>query len=102
MHNYNRKWHFEANIAECAVVVYRNKRASDGELFFFFKGVGDSILPPLDYCNYSGIKFTYNGYWDTLARKSKVNLLRILQSPCLSLCNFGKGSAKQKRQGLFL
>ena len=26
VHVYGKKWHFEANVAKCAVVVFRNKR----------------------------------------------------------------------------
>ena len=47
-------------------------------------------MPHLDYYNYLGVKFTYNGHWDThikdlvTASKCKVNsVLRILHNPCL-------------------
>ena len=63
------------------------KKNFDGEWFF-----GNSALPHLDYYNYSGVKFTYNGRWDAhikdlmTAGKHKVNsLLTILHNPCLSL-----------------
>ena len=59
----------------------------DGEWFW-----GNSVLPHLDNYKYLGVKFTYNGHWDThikdllTAGKGKVNsLLRILNNPCLSL-----------------
>ena len=53
-------------------------------------------MPHLDYYNYLGVNFTYNGYWDArikdlvTAGKCKVNrivnsLLRILHNPGLSL-----------------
>ena len=49
-------------------------------------------MPHLDYYNYLGVKFTYNGHWDAhikdlvTAGMCKVNsLLRILHNPCLSL-----------------
>ena len=45
----------------------------------------------IDYYNYSGVKFTYNGHWDAHIKdlvttgKCKINcLLRILNNP--SLC----------------
>ena len=53
---------------------------------------GNFALPHLDNYKYLGVKFTYNGQWDThikelvTAGKRKVNsLLRILNNPCLSL-----------------
>ena len=30
MHNYSKKWCFEANVAKCAVVVFRNEKELDG------------------------------------------------------------------------
>ena len=53
---------------------------------------GNSVLPHLDNYKYLGVKFTYNGHWDThikelvIAGKHKVNsLLKILNNQCLSL-----------------
>ena len=55
-------------------------------------GSGETALPHLDNYKYLGVKFTYNGHWDThikelvTAGRHKVNsLLRILNNPCLSL-----------------
>ena len=53
---------------------------------------GNSALSHLDYYNYLGVKFIYNGHWDahikdfvTAGRCKVNNLLRILNNPCLSL-----------------
>ena len=78
VHAYSKKWRFEANVT---VVVFRNEKTIDGEWFW-----GNSTLPHLDNYKYLGVKFTYNGHWDThikelvTAGKRKVNnsLLRIL------------------------
>ena len=87
VHAYYKKWRFEANVTKCAVVVFRNEKTFDCKWFW-----GNSALPHLDYYNYLGVKFTYNGHWDAhinnlvTAGKCKVNsLLRILHNPCLSL-----------------
>ena len=59
----------------------------DGEWFW-----RNSALLHIDYHNYLGVTFTYNGYWDAhikylvTAGKRKVDsLLKILHNPCLSL-----------------
>ena len=64
-----------------------NEKTFDGEWFW-----GNFALPHLDHYKYLGVKFTYNGLWDThikelvTAGKRKVNsLLRILNNPCSSL-----------------
>ena len=88
VHAYSKKWHFEANVTKCAVVVFRNERSFNGEWFW-----ENSALPHFEYYNYLGVKFTYNyGHWDghikdlVTAGKCKVNsLLRTLHNPCLSL-----------------
>ena len=87
VHANSKKWHFEANVTKCVVVVFSNEKTFDGEWFW-----GNSALPHLDYYNYLGVKFTYNGHWDAhmkdlvTAGKRKVNsLLRILHNPCLCL-----------------
>ena len=87
VHAYSKKWSFEANVTKCEVVVFRNEKTFDGEWFW-----GNSALPHIDNYKYLGVKFTYNGHWDThikklvIAGKRKVNsLLKILNNPCLSL-----------------
>ena len=30
---YSKNWHFEADVTKCAVVVFRNKKAFDGEWY---------------------------------------------------------------------
>ena len=84
---YSKKWRFEANVAKCAVVVFRNEKELDGAWTW-----GDSVLPHLDYYTYLGVKFTCNGHWDAhlkdlvISGKRKLNsLLRILCNPSLSL-----------------
>ena len=76
-----------SNVNKSAVVVFRNEKTFDGEWFW-----GNFTLPHLDNSKYLGVKFTYNGHWDThikehvTAGKCNVNsLLRILNNPCLSL-----------------
>ena len=59
VHAYSKKWRFEANVIKCAIVVFRNEKTFDGELFW-----RNSALPHLDNYNYLGVKFTYNGHWD--------------------------------------
>ena len=73
----HKKWRLEANVTKCAVVVFRNEKTFE----WFW---GNSALPNLDYYNYLGVKFTYNGHWDAhikdlvTAVKHKVNsLLRM-------------------------
>ena len=56
---YSKKWRFEANVAKCAVVVFRNEKKLDGTWT-----MGDFVLPHLNYYTYLGIKFTCNGHWD--------------------------------------
>ena len=87
VHAYSKKWRFEANVTKSAVVIFRNENTFDDEWFW-----GNSVLPHLDNYKYLGVKFTYNGHWDThikelvIAGKRKVNsLLKILNNPCLSL-----------------
>ena len=53
VHAYSKKWRFEANVTECAVVFFRNEKTFDGKCFW-----GNSALPHLDYYNYLGVKFT--------------------------------------------
>ena len=84
---YSKKWRFEANVAKCAVVVFRNEKELDGAWTW-----GDSVLPHLNYYTYLGVKFTCNGHWDAHLKdlvtsgKRKLNsLLRILCNPTLSL-----------------
>ena len=84
---YSKKWRFEANVAKCAVVVFRNEKKLDGTWTW-----GDSVLPHLNYYTYLGVKFTCNGHWDAHLKdlvtsgKRKLNsLLRILCNPSLSL-----------------
>ena len=59
MHNiaYSKKWRFEANVAKCAVVVFRNEKELDGAWTW-----GDSVLPHLNYYTYLCVKFTCNGH----------------------------------------
>ena len=87
MHIVNKKWRFEANVAKCAVVVFRNEKELDGAWTW-----GDSVLPHLNYYTYLGVKFTFNGHWDAHLKdlvtsgKRKLNsFLRILCNPSLSL-----------------
>ena len=54
---YSKKWCFEANVAKCAVVVFRNGKELDGAWTW-----GDSVLPHLNYYTYLGVKFTCNGH----------------------------------------
>ena len=86
---YSKKWHFEADVAKCAVVVFRNEKELDGAWTW-----GDSVLPHLNNYTYLGLRFTctFNGDWDTHLKdlvtsgKCKLNsLLRILCNPSLSL-----------------
>ena len=84
---YSKKWRFEANVAKCAVVVFRNEKELDGTWTW-----GDSVLPHLNYYTYLGVKFTCNGHWDAHLKdlvtsgKCKLNsLLRTLCNPSLSL-----------------
>ena len=44
---YSKKWRFEANVAKCAVVVFRNEKELDGAWTW-----GDSVLPHLNYYTY--------------------------------------------------
>ena len=44
---YSKKWRFEANVAKCAVVVFRNEKKLDGTWTW-----GDSVLPHLNYYTY--------------------------------------------------
>ena len=69
------------------MVFFNNVFHQDGEWFW-----GNFTLPHLDNYKYLGVKFIYNGHWDThikelvTADKCKVNsLLRILNNPCSSL-----------------
>ena len=50
---------FEANVAKCAVVVFRNEKELDGTWTW-----DDSVLPHLNYYTYLGVKFTCNGHWE--------------------------------------
>ena len=84
---YIKKWRFEADVAKCAVVVFRNEKELDGAWTW-----GNSVLPHLNYYTYLGVKFTCNGHWDAhlkdlvISGKRKLNsLLRILCNPSLSL-----------------
>ena len=84
---YSKKWRFEANVAKCAVVVFRNEKELDCTWTW-----GDSVFPHLNYYTYLGVKFTCNGHWDVHLKdlvtsgKCKLNsLLRILCNPSLSL-----------------
>ena len=84
VHANSKKWHFEANVTKCAVVLLRNEKIFDGEWIW-----GNFFLPHLDYYKYLGVMFTYNGHWDAHIKdfvtvgKHKVNsLLRILHIPC--------------------
>ena len=84
---YSKKWRFKANVAKCAVVVFRNEKELDGTWTW-----GDFVLPHLNYYTYLGVKFTCNGHWDAHLKdlvtsgKRKLNsLLRILCNPTLSL-----------------
>ena len=70
-----------------AAVVFRNEETFDGEWLW-----GNSASPHLDYYNYLGVKFAYDGHWDAYIKdlvtegKHTVNTLsRILHNPCLSL-----------------
>ena len=63
VHAYGKKWCFEANVAKCAVVVFRNERTFDGKLF-----LGDSTLPHLDYNKVYiqwPLAYTYKGFCDS-------------------------------------
>ena len=64
---YSKKWRFEANVAKCAVVVFRNEKELDGAWTW-----GDSVLPHLNYYTYLGVKFTCNGHWDAHKRFSGI------------------------------
>ena len=44
---YSKKWHFEANVAKCAVVVFRNEKELDGTWTW-----SDFVLPHLNYYTY--------------------------------------------------
>ena len=46
VHGCTKKWCFEANVAECAVAVFRNERNIDA------KEWGESTLPHFDYCHW--------------------------------------------------
>ena len=50
---YSKKWHFEANVAKCAVVVFRNEKELDGTWTW-----RNSVLPHLNYYTYLGVNFT--------------------------------------------
>ena len=50
---YSKKWRFEANVAKCAVVVFRNEKELDGAWTW-----GDSVLPHINDYTYLGVKFT--------------------------------------------
>ena len=87
VYSYSKKWCFEANVAKCAVVVFRNEKELDGAWTW-----GDSVLPHLNYYIYLGVKFTCNGHCNAHLKdlvtsgKRKLNsLLRILCNPSLSL-----------------
>ena len=79
---YSKKWRFEANVAKCAVVVFRNEKELDGAWTW-----GDSVLPHLDYYTYLGVKFTCNGHWDAHLKDLVISGKRKLNSLLRILCN---------------
>ena len=59
VYNYSRRWHFDANIKKCAVVVFSKLGDTSGKWF-----CGNEELLILDSYHYFGIVFSSNGSWD--------------------------------------
>ena len=59
VHNYSKRWRFEANVKKCAVVVFSKTQTGSGQWVW-----GSESLPILDSYCYLGIEFSRDGSWD--------------------------------------
>ena len=59
VHNYSKRWRFEANVKKCAVVVFSKTGTSSGKWVW-----GGESLPILESYCYLGVEFSSDGSWD--------------------------------------
>ena len=59
VHNYSKRWRFEANVKKCAIVIFSKTGRGSGKWVW-----GDESLPILDSYCYLGVEFSSDGSWD--------------------------------------
>ena len=87
VHNYSKRWRFEANVKKCAVVVFSRTERGSGKWVW-----GGESLPILDSYCYLGIEFSSDGSWDKhiksliIRNRQKLgSLYRVLHNFALDL-----------------
>ena len=59
VYNYSKRWRFEANIKQGAIVIFSKTGRGSGKWVW-----GDESLPVLDSYCYLGVEFSSDGSWD--------------------------------------
>ena len=87
VHNYSKRWRFQANVKKCAVVIFSKSEKVSGKWAW-----GNENLPVLDSYCYLGIEFSSDGSWDkhiksliTRNRQKLSGMYRILHNFDLDL-----------------